>query len=159
MGYFLLAGGAEFPERASGLCGGRMSEPDLRAIELAGGFDAPICFIPTAAAPDNNHKRAGNNGIRWFQSLGAKQVLAAVRSHWDIENSLHWTLDMAFDEDHCRVCKDNALENFAILRHIVLNLLKQEKTSKRSINGKRLLTGWMEDYLLKVLSGLSHPSI
>ena len=68
MGYLLLAGGAEF--------GGRMSEPDLRAIELAGGFDAPICIIPTAAAPDNNHKRAGNNGIRWFKSLGAKNVFA-----------------------------------------------------------------------------------
>jgi len=68
VGYLLLAGGAEF--------GGRMSEPDLRAIELAGGFDAPICIIPTAAAPDNNHKRAGNNGIHWFQSLGAKNVFA-----------------------------------------------------------------------------------
>jgi cyanophycinase len=68
MGYILLEGGAEF--------GGRMSEPDLRAIELAGGFDAPICIIPTAAAPDHNHKRAGNNGIRWFRSLGARNVFA-----------------------------------------------------------------------------------
>ena len=68
MGYLLLEGGAEF--------GGRMREPDLRAIELAGGFDAPIRIIPTAAAPDNNHRRAGNNGTRWFQSLGAKDVLS-----------------------------------------------------------------------------------
>ena len=68
MGYLLLEGGAEF--------GGRMSEPDLPAIELAGGFDAPICIIPTAAAPDHNHKRAGDNGIRWFRSLGAKNVFA-----------------------------------------------------------------------------------
>jgi len=68
MGYILLEGGAEF--------GGHMSEPDLRAIELAGGFDAPICIIPTAAAPDNNHRRAGNNGIRWFRNLGAKNVSA-----------------------------------------------------------------------------------
>jgi cyanophycinase len=68
MGYLLLEGGAEF--------GGRMREPDLRAVELAGGFDAPIRIIPTAAAPDNNHQRAGNNGIRWFQSLGAKDVLS-----------------------------------------------------------------------------------
>ena len=68
MGILLLEGGAEF--------GGRMSEPDLRAIELAGGFDTPICIIPTAAAPDNNHKRAGDNGVRWFQSLGAKNVFA-----------------------------------------------------------------------------------
>ena len=66
MGYLLLEGGAEF--------GGRMRDPDLKAIELAGGFDAPIRIIPTAAAPDNNHQRAGNNGIRWFQSLGAKDV-------------------------------------------------------------------------------------
>jgi cyanophycinase len=65
----LLEGGAEF--------GGRMFEPDLRAIELAGGFDSPICIIPTAAATDNNHKRAGNNGARWFQSLGAKNVFTA----------------------------------------------------------------------------------
>jgi cyanophycinase len=66
MGHLLLEGGAEF--------GGRMRDPDLKAIELAGGFDAPVRIIPTAAAPDNNHQRAGNNGIRWFQSLGAKDV-------------------------------------------------------------------------------------
>src|SRR5512138_1872293 len=68
MGYYLLEGGAEF--------GGRMREPDLKAIELAGGFDAPIRIIPTAAAPDRNHQRAGNNGVRWFQGLGAKDVLS-----------------------------------------------------------------------------------
>ncbi|MDP1602940.1 MAG: Type 1 glutamine amidotransferase-like domain-containing protein [Legionella sp.] len=66
MGHLLLAGGAEF--------GGRMSAPDLRAIELAGGFDAPVCIIPAAAAPDRNHQRAGNNGLRWFKKLGAKNV-------------------------------------------------------------------------------------
>jgi len=86
---------------------------------------------------------------------GAKRVLlGSVRSHWGIENGLHWTLDLAFDEDRCRVRKDNGPENFAILRHIALNLLKQEQTCKRSIKGKRLMAGWREDYLLKVLSGL-----
>ena len=68
MGYLLLEGGAEF--------GGAMREPDLRAIQLAGGADAPIRIIPTAAAPDNNHVRAGNNGVRWFQGLGARNVEA-----------------------------------------------------------------------------------
>lgn len=53
-----------------------MSEPDLRAIELAGGTDSPICIIPAAAAPDHNHKRASQNGIRWFQGLGAGNVQA-----------------------------------------------------------------------------------
>jgi cyanophycinase len=66
MGTILLEGGAEF--------GGAMREPDLRAIELAGGPDASIRIVPTAAAPDKNHLRAGNNGIRWFMSLGATDV-------------------------------------------------------------------------------------
>jgi cyanophycinase len=66
MGTLLLEGGAEF--------GGDMREPDLKAIELAGGWDAPLRIIPTAAAPDHNEQRAGNNGIRWFQRLGARDV-------------------------------------------------------------------------------------
>ena len=65
-GYLLLEGGAEF--------GGQMSEPDRRAIELAGGLDSPISIIPTAAVPDNNHQRAGRNGVNWFKSLGATHV-------------------------------------------------------------------------------------
>lgn len=65
-GYLLLEGGAEF--------GGQMSEPDRRAIALAGGNNAQIAIIPTAAAPDNNYRRAGNNGVNWFQSLGATNV-------------------------------------------------------------------------------------
>ena len=65
-GYLLLEGGAEF--------GGQMAEADRRAMALAGGNDAQICIIPTAAAPDNNYRRAGGNGVRWFQSLGATNV-------------------------------------------------------------------------------------
>ena len=65
-GYLLLEGGAEF--------GGKMAQADLRAIELAGGMDGSIGIIPTAAAPDNNHVRAGQNGVGWFSSLGAKNV-------------------------------------------------------------------------------------
>ena len=66
MGVLLLEGGAEF--------GGQMSLPDRKAIELAGGPDVPIRILPTAAAPDRNHVRAGNNGVRWFRELGAKDV-------------------------------------------------------------------------------------
>ena len=65
-GYLLLAGGSEF--------GGQMAAPDHRGIELAGGLDTPIAIIPTAAAPDNNHRRAGENGRRWFTGLGATNV-------------------------------------------------------------------------------------
>jgi predicted transposase YbfD/YdcC len=91
--------------------------------------------------------------------IGAKHVLGAVRSHWGIENELHWTLDIAFDEDHCRIRKEHGAENFAILRHIALNLLKQEKTCKRGIKGKRLLAAWNEDYLRTVLAGLIQMQI
>ncbi len=90
---------------------------------------------------------------------GAKSILQSVRSHWGIENELHWTLDLAFDEDHCRVRKDHGPENFAMLRHIALNLLKHEKTCTRGLKGKRLLAGWNQDYLLRALAGLDQMVI
>jgi cyanophycinase len=68
MGYILLAGGAEFS--------GRMAEPDRKAIELAGGVAASVSIIPAAAAPENNHQRAGQNGVDWFKNLGAGNVSA-----------------------------------------------------------------------------------
>ena len=85
----------------------------------------------------------------------AKQLLWAVRSHWSVENNLHWVLDIAFREDDCRVRKDNGPQNFTVLRHIALNLLKQEKTSRRSIKGKRLQAAWNSDYLEKASAGLT----
>ena len=81
-----------------------------------------------------------------------KQLLHTVRRHWAIENELHWVLDVALKEDHSRVRKDQAPENLAVLRHIALNLLKQEKTAKGGIHAKQLQAAWKEDYLLKVLS-------
>ena len=71
-----------------------------------------------------------------------------------VENGLHWTLDIAFREDDSRLRKDNSAQNFAVLRHIALNLLKQESSLKLGIKNKRLKAGWDNRYLLKVLSGL-----
>ncbi len=82
----------------------------------------------------------------------ANRFLTSKRSHWGIENGLHWVLDIALQEDHHRLRKDHGPENFAVLRHIAVNLLKQEKSVKAGIRAKRLKAGWDNDYLLKVLS-------
>ncbi len=81
----------------------------------------------------------------------AKQVARAIRKHWGVENDLHWSLDVAFREDENRVRKDNGPENLAMLRHIAINLLKNEKTAKVGVKNKRLKAGWSEEYLLRVL--------
>jgi len=74
----------------------------------------------------------------------------AVRAHWGIENSLHWSLDMAFREDDSRVRDDRARENLAVLRHIALNRLKNDDT-KLGIQNKRLRAGRDETYLAQLL--------
>ena len=75
----------------------------------------------------------------------------AVRAHWGIENSLHWSLDVTFREDACRIRKGNASENFAVIRHIALGLLQQEKAAKTGIKAKRFKAALSADYLTKIL--------
>ena len=92
---------------------------------------------------------------RWYISSlagDAAALLAATRGHWGIENSLHWVLDRSFREDESRVRSGNAAENLAVIRHMALNLLKQEPTSNASIRAKRKRAGWDHDYLLAVVS-------
>jgi predicted transposase YbfD/YdcC len=82
----------------------------------------------------------------------AKAVAEAVRSHWGIENNLHWHLDVAFREDSSRVRTGHGAENLSRIRRIALNLLKREHTEKASIANKRLLAGWDHDYLLRLIT-------
>lgn len=81
-----------------------------------------------------------------------KKFAQGVRSHWGIENKLHWCLDVGFREDESRIRKENSSENMAIIRHIALNLLNQEKSNRRGKKAKRLKAGWDNNYLLKILS-------
>ena len=84
------------------------------------------------------------------RKLSARRFLEVIRGHWGIENSLHWVLDVAFDEDHNRVRKDHGPENFALVRRLAVSMLKAEG-SKGSIRGKRLIAGWNNGFMEKLL--------
>ncbi len=74
-----------------------------------------------------------------------------IRSHWGVENNLHWTLDYAFDEDSQRARIDNSAANMAIIRHVSTNLLTSENTARVGAKNKRLKAGWDEEYLIKMI--------
>jgi predicted transposase YbfD/YdcC len=82
----------------------------------------------------------------------AKAFAQSIRNHWQVENNLHWVLDVVFREDDCRCRAESSAENFAVIRQFALNLLKTEST-KISINRKQLRSGWDEKFLLQVLTG------
>lgn len=82
----------------------------------------------------------------------AQKFANSIRSHWGIENSLHWILDVALNEDDCRIRKENAPQNFAVLRHIAVNLLGKEKRVKVGVKNKQFLAAMDNQYLTRLLS-------
>ena len=93
---------------------------------------------------------------RYFISslqMNAETFARLIRSHWSIENNLHWVLDVTFREDESRIRKKNAAENMCLMRRVALSLLKQENSKRRSLKAKRKLAGWSTDYLAIVLGG------
>lgn len=85
------------------------------------------------------------------KTMSAKQALAGVRGHWSIENQLHWVLDVAFREDDCRVRAANAAANFSAVRQLALGLLKRRTETKVGIKNRRLMAGWDDSFLLRVI--------
>jgi len=83
--------------------------------------------------------------------LSASEALEASRGHWSIENELHWVLDVAFREDECRVRAGNAAENLSMVRQLALSLLKQRTEAKCGIQNRRLIAGWNDKFLLRVV--------
>ena len=82
----------------------------------------------------------------------AERMLAIIRSHWGVENELHWCLDVAFGEDDSRIRKGDGAQNFSFLRRLALTLLRRETTAKMGLKAKRHQAGWNNDYLLTVLA-------
>ena len=84
--------------------------------------------------------------------MGVKQFARAIRSHWGIENSCHWSLDITYREDESRIRDEQVRENFAWLNRLTLSLLKQHP-GKGSIVMKRRSCGWDENFMMEVLTG------
>ena len=125
----------------------------LPALEQWPGLQAALAVETMRMA----HKQAPvTSDYRFYLSSvvrSATAFVAMIRQHWDIENKLHWSLDVTFNEDRCRIRKDHAPANVAAVRHIALNLLRQEHSHPISLRQKRLLCSLDEHYLLMVLSG------
>jgi len=97
--------------------------------------------------------------IRYFLSSSTEEpdVLAkAIRRHWQVENNLHWVLDVTFNEDHCRIRDRNAAQNFSLLRKIAINLVRRHQTSKASLKGRRKMAAWDNQYMEQVLTSIFH---
>jgi len=112
-----------------------------------------ICMVQSERQVGNNSTTIEHRYYISSLDCGAEQFARAIRKHWGIENSLHWVLDVSFREDDCRVRKGNAPENLALIRHLALNLLKNDKTLKVGVKVKRRRAGWDNEYLRKTLLG------
>ncbi len=80
-----------------------------------------------------------------------KKIASVIRTHWGIENSVHWVLDVIFKEDSSQIATGNAAENLSILRRLSLNLLRLDPDKKTSLRAKRKKSGWNDSYLSKIL--------
>ncbi|MCQ3980331.1 MAG: ISAs1 family transposase [Anaerolineae bacterium] len=130
-----------------------ISHPDyLKYLDPTGRWTGLESVVRVDSQRQFNHHHSQESRYYISSLAGEPTVLnTVVRTHWTIENQLHWVLDVAFREDDSRVRRGYAPENLAVLRHMALNLLKQEHTSKLSIQNKRLRAAWDNDYLLQIL--------
>lgn len=106
----------------------------------------------------NNHTTLEHRYYLLSIQSDAQLFAKAVRSHWGIENQLHWVLDLSFQEDTIQGCEGYSAENLAIVRHLAVNLLTHENTAKGGIHAKRKKAGWDNQYLTQVLHSLSDSS-
>ena len=129
---------------------------DFQFITSNNRWEELKCVIKVESTREfKNADKPTETATRYYiSSLKAKaeDYQKAIRSHWGIENKLHWVLDVAFSEDASRKRTGNAAQNFSILLKIALNLLKNDKSVKIGMKGKRLKAAWSNSYLLKILN-------
>ncbi len=133
--------------------------PDAMALEPLRDWPGLKSFLAVESIRSVNRSGKTEAEIRYFLSSSADppEVLAkAIRRHWQIENSLHWVLDVTFNEDHCRIRNRNAVQNFSLLRKIAINLVRRHQTSKASLKGRRKMAAWNNRYMEQVLTGIFH---
>ena len=130
-----------------------ISDPEALAYVNAEGRWPGLHTIAMVEADRTIGETTSRETRYYLSSLAgtARQISEAVRGHWGIENRLHWVLDIAFREDDCRVRQGYAAQNLTAVRHLALNLLRQERTAMAGVKARRLRAGWDEQYLLKVL--------
>jgi len=113
------------------------------------GLSSVACVVSTRIKGEKSHVER-----RYYISScrgNADYLGQAIRSHWSVENQLHWHLDVTFGEDRSRMRKNNSAENFSILRRATLNILRRDNQSKYSLKKRRLKAGWNRDYLTKLM--------
>jgi predicted transposase YbfD/YdcC len=126
-----------------------VSQPEYRDFLRANRKWVKLHSLIKLVTVRNDHTSTRYFISSW--SASAQDFLHAIRDHWQVENGLHWVLDIAFREDESRIRKDHAPQNMAVIRQLALNLLKQETSVKVGIAAKRKMAGWDNDYLLKVV--------
>jgi len=130
-----------------------VAEPDYRAYLRRSGVWPKLTMLAKLLTVRITPKKT-EVSVRYFissWSASAQAFLKRIREHWQIENGLHWVLDIAFREDESRIRMDHAPQNMTALRHMALNLLKQDTSVKVGIAAKRKMAGWDNNYLLKVV--------
>jgi predicted transposase YbfD/YdcC len=118
--------------------------PDLKTV---------ICL-----ETERHHKGTVSREVRYYLAsrvMTAEEAIQAIRDHWSIENDLHWVLDVAFREDESRLRKGHGAQNFAMLRHLAVNLLNQDTETRAGTATKRLKAGWNVTYREQLLEGLA----
>lgn len=133
--------------------------PDATALEPLRDWPGLKSVLAVETIRSVNGSGKTETDIRYFLSSSTDQpeILArAIRRHWQIENSLHWVLDVTFNEDQCRIRDRNAVQNFSLLRKIAINLVRRHQASKASLKGRRKMAAWDNRYMEQVLTGIFH---